>query len=117
MATATIQDVLTRARATLGEPEDPELEDGVSYLNADLLIYVADGIARAAEIRPDLRFGKYLEELPGSYRASDSFPLKMSVLSKIASYVVFRAESADDDHVNSKRAIQFMQLFEKELTT
>ena len=112
---ATPADVLTRARDPHNDPVLPDETDGVRYLNAELLRYAAAGIQRAVELRPDLLFGRYLVGVKESYVTTDAFPLKPSLVQTIADYVVFRAETKDDEHVNSQRAIQFLQVFDKDV--
>lgn len=49
--------------------------------------------------------------VPGEYTATDNTGLPTVLSDAIADYVVYRAESRDDEHVNSNRAAQFMASF------
>ena len=107
---ATMQDVVDRARIPLNDADKDRISDDV------LLGYANSGIARAYEIRPDLKFGSYGTAF-SPLALSDAFPLSYGKLQTIADYVTFRAETADDEHVNSNRAIAFNALFEKAMAT
>lgn len=107
---ATMQEVVDRARIPLNDADKDR------YSDDDLLGYANAGIARAYEIRPDLKFGAYGTPF-SPLSLSGTFPLSYGKLQTIADYVTFRAETADDEHVNSNRAIAFNAMFEKALTT
>lgn len=105
---ATMQEVVDRARIPINDADDDRYDDTV------LLDFANAGIARALEIRPDLWFGSY--GTPFSPLAlTGTFPLPYAKLQTIADYVTFRAETADDEHVNSNRAVAFLKFFEEAL--
>lgn len=106
----TLQDVLNRARIPLND------DDKVAYPDAELLPFAVAGIQRAIALRPDFRFGQYGTPL-GALTLASAFPLPEEHLQTVADYVTFRAETKDDEHINSNRALAFNSLFEKELTT
>lgn len=108
---ATMADVITRARATLNDTVAT-----YRYSDADLLAYANAGVQRAYQVRPDLRFGAYSTTV-SDLASGGTFPLPLGYLQAVADYVVFRAETRDDEHVNSQRAAQFMALFDKLILT
>mgnify|MGYP000327153201 CR=1 FL=1 len=103
-----MQTVLDMARVPLNDV------DKVRYPDLTLLKYLNAGIAKAYEIRPDLKFGAY--DTPYAELAlGATFPLPYAYKQALADYVVFRAETVDDENVVSQRAALFLQSFEKEL--
>lgn len=105
---ATYQDVCDRARLVLTDPDKDR------YTDAELLGYANTAVRQVYASRPDLRFGQYDTELTDAALA-DEFPLPARFVQIVADYLVFRAESKDDEHVNSGRSAQFGQLFTTEL--
>lgn len=106
----TLQDVLDRARIPLNDAAK------VRYPDADLLAYANAGIRVAMSLRPDLRFGKFgapYTDLP----LADDFPMDARYVQPIADYVTGRAETRDDEHINSGRAAQFIAAFEQQLSS
>jgi hypothetical protein len=49
--------------------------------------------------------------VPGEYTVSEDTGLPTVLADAIADYIVYRAESRDDEHVNSNRAAQFLASF------
>jgi hypothetical protein len=49
--------------------------------------------------------------LPGEYAIGAATPVPMAYSDAIADYIVYRAESRDEEHVNSNRAAQFLASF------
>jgi hypothetical protein len=64
--------------------------------------------------RPDLFVGSYSSLPSGEAVLSDAFPLPAQYVQLAADYCTARAESSDDEFVNSGRAALFMQLFNTE---
>lgn len=101
-----MQAVLDRARIPLNDAGKTR------YPDQELLQYAVAGVERLFSLRPDLRFGKYGTALP-TMAPGSNFPAPDRFLQVVADYVVFRAETKDDEHVVSGRAAAFMQAFEK----
>jgi hypothetical protein len=101
----TYQSVIDLARIPLNDA------DGDRYTNADLLAYANHGVLALVKRRPDLFVGNYSNLPNGEKGLADAFPLGAEYVQTVADYVTFRAESSDDEHVNSQRAIAFAQLF------
>lgn len=49
--------------------------------------------------------------VPSEYALTDDTGLPASLADAVADYIVYRAETRDDEHVNSNRAIQFLATF------
>jgi hypothetical protein len=49
--------------------------------------------------------------LPGEYTAVEATPVPMAYSDAISDYIVYRAESRDEEHVVSQRAAQFLASF------
>ena len=81
------------------------------YTDPVLLGYLQDGVSRAFALRPDLRFGQFLL-VSTALALGTTFPLPVQHESVIADYVIFRAETADDENVNTNRETKHMQMFE-----
>lgn len=105
---STMQDVADAAREPLND------EDKVRYTDTALLRYANAGIRRAYQVRPDLRLGNFTTPITDK-ALTDAFPLDEAYLQAIVDYVVFRAETKDDEHVNSNRVTVFMNSFSQAL--
>ena len=101
---STLQDVIDLARIPLNDL------GGVRYSSEDLLRYANAGIRRAYQVRPDLRLGSFSTPITDK-ALTDVFPMPGEYLQAIADYVVFRAETKDDEHVISERVTVFMNSF------
>jgi hypothetical protein len=89
-------------------------EDKARYSDTVLLSFANQGVLQILRRRPDLFIGEF-KNLPDGERALDDiFPLSPIYLQTVADYVTARAEMSDDEHVNSGRAVLFMQLFGSE---
>jgi hypothetical protein len=106
---ATVQQVIDRGRVPLNDA------DKVRYPDATLLDYLNDGLAEVYTLRPDLRFGSYGTPV-APLLLSSTFPLSAAHEVAIKHYMVYRAEMTDDENVNTNRATQAYQLFEKAVT-
>lgn len=100
----TAQDVIDRARKPLND------SDKVRYTDADLLAYLIAGMALVRGKRPDLLYGMLSSGSIPSLAFNDPVPLPDAVAIALADYVTARAEFVDDEHVNSNRAAQMLQL-------
>lgn len=105
---ATMQDVVDRARIPLNDATK------VRYTDATLLAFLNAGVSRTYAIRPDLKFGGYATAYT-DLALSGVFPFPLRYVQTLADYVVFRAETGDDEHVVSARAAMFLANFDKEL--
>lgn len=54
-------------------------------------------------------------KVPAEYGLNDDTGLPANLADAISDYVIYRAESRDDEHVNSERAAQFMASFVKKV--
>lgn len=105
---STLQDVVDAAREPLND------EDKVRYPDPALLRHANAGIRRAYQVRPDLRLGSYATPVVDK-TLTDAFPLDDAYFQAIVDYVVFRAETKDDEHVNSNRVTVFLNSFSQAL--
>jgi hypothetical protein len=108
MTAFTYQDLVNVARLPLNDT------DKARYSDADLLAYANGGILTLLKRRPDLFIGQFASLPNGSASLATAFPLGVEYIQTIADYVTARAESTDDEHVNSGRAALYMQLFGSE---
>jgi len=79
-------------------------------LDANMIQFANDGIAKAVVMRPDLNWGNYTTAYADLTTAS-AFPLPLEYRPGIANYVVMRCETADDPFAVEQRAIQGLKLF------
>lgn len=100
----TYQDVVDLAREPLND------EDKVRYSDEDLLRFANQAVLQAAKRRPDLFIGRF-GTIPDRAGLGDDVLLPAAYVQMLADYVTARAESVDDEHVNSGRAAAFWQLF------
>lgn len=70
--------------------------------DAELLKFANDGIDRALELRPDLKYGRYGAPL-SDLALSDPFPLPIEYRPAIAAYIVSRNQRGDDAFVIEQR--------------
>lgn len=106
---ATFQNIVDQARKDLQDA------DKVRYSDAELLQYAVDGVLEARRIRPDFFFGGY-GTTTASYALVDTFPLPATYQMLFTHYIVFRAETRDDEYAVDGRAVAMLARFEKELT-
>lgn len=70
-------------------------------------------------VHPPAAPGQVLEisyvKVPSEYGLSDDTGLPANLSDAISDYVVYRAETRDDEHVNSNRATRFMETFVKKV--
>lgn len=104
----TFQSVVDLARLPLNDA------DKARYTDADLLIYANHAVLTLIKRRPDLFIGSFSSLPTGEAALTDAFPLGAEYVQTVADYCTARAESSDDEFVNSGRAALFMQLFGSE---
>jgi hypothetical protein len=103
-----MQDVVDDARVPLND------EAKVRYGDDKLLRYANAGLRRIYTIRPDLRLGLYATPIT-DLALTDPFPLVEYYRQPLADFITFRAETVDDEHINSGRVNVFMQSFDQGL--
>jgi hypothetical protein len=103
----TCQNVVDRARVPLNDT------DKTRYPDADLLSYLCDGVAEAYALRPDLRFGSFKTAAVTLFAITDTFPLAAQHEVALQHYIVYRAETRDDENVNANREQKSFQMFER----
>jgi len=104
----TLQTILDVARIPLNDAGKTR------YTDARALIFANAAIARAYQIRPDLKFGDYGTAFT-ALLVSDTFPLPFQYEQAVSDYVTGRCNTLDSEPENGARASAFMALFEKEL--
>jgi hypothetical protein len=102
----TMQQIVDRARIPLNDADKDR------YSDDDLLAFANEAVKVLRRERPDLFFGQY-EALPADKALGDALPLDDEYAESVASYVTARAETVDDEHVNTGRARLFFELFNR----
>lgn len=105
---ATFQNVIDSARIDLQDAGKTR------YTDAELLAYANDGVQEMFRYRPDFRLGSYATAVP-TYVATDTIPVPAQYTMLLMHYLVFRAETRDDEYAVDGRAAAFLGRFEKEL--
>ena len=103
-----MQSVVDLARLDLNDA------DKVRNLDADMLSFANDGLARAYAIRPDMRFGNFASTF-SDLALTDNFPLGLEYRKAIADFVVACCETHDDPFALEARAAQAMKIFMNDL--
>lgn len=103
----TYQRLIDLARVPLND------EDDTRYSDEMLLAFANQGMVQLAKRRPDIFIGRY-HLVPDDALLTDTVELPAGYIQPLADYVTARAESTDDEHMNSGRAASFMQLFAME---
>lgn len=114
MAQPTTTDVITEARITLNDTES----DSYRYSNEDLLKFVNAGLDEFFAMRPDLFIGSLT--LSGATEGHQlalgaDLPIDGRMKRHLIDYVIFRAETSDDEHTVNGRASAFLKQLEKRL--
>lgn len=104
----TVQSVMDLARLDLNDA------DKTRHLDAQVLQFANDGMAKALALRPDLNWGNYGSAFADLTTAS-AFPLPLEYRPAIANYIVMRCETSDDPFAIEQRAIQALTLYLKDL--
>lgn len=107
---STMQTIVDRARIPLNDAAK------IRYTDAMALEFANAAIFRAYQIRPDLKFGSYSTAY-AALALGDTFPLPDAYLQAVADYVTGRCNTIDAEPENGNRSMEFMVLFEKELTS
>jgi hypothetical protein len=100
----TAQQIVDDARVPLNDA------DKVRYSDALLLTYLNHAILLARKSRPDLFLGLWAT-LPADLTLVSEFPVDDMYYPLFVDYVTGRAETLDDEHVESSRAMAFIQNF------
>lgn len=106
---ATFQNIIDQARVDLQDAAKTR------YTDAEMLTYLVDGVNEARRLRPDFFFGSYTASEP-VYTLASTFPLPSMYQMLFIHYLVFRAETRDDEYALDGRAVGMLARFEKELT-
>lgn len=106
----TMQTVLDLARIPLNDAGK------MRYSDTNALKFANSAIARAYQIRPDLKFGGYGTAFT-ALLVGDAFPLPIGYEQAVADYVAGRMNTIDAEPENGQRALEFLALFDKALTT
>jgi hypothetical protein len=114
MTQPTTTDVITSARITINDRD----ADAYRYSNEDLLSFINDGLDEFFAIRPDLFIGSM--ELAAATEGHQlalgaDLPIDGRLKRHLVDYVIFRAETTDDEHANSGRASAFLKQLERRL--
>lgn len=104
----TYQSVIDLARIPLNDAGKDRVSD------ATLLSFANHGALQILKRRPDLFVGQYSDLPDGEKTLSDAIPLPAGYVQTLADYVTFRAETIDDEKMNSGRSLAFAQLFGSE---
>lgn len=111
MAAPTLQNVVDLAREDLNDAAKTRYADSV------LLKHANDGLDAMLMGRPDLFIGQFTTMQDGAqFALGDNLPVEGRFKRVLADYIVFRAESKDDDAVNAGRAELMAKLFQAELS-
>jgi hypothetical protein len=101
----TYQSVIDLARIPLNDADKVRVSD------VTLLAFANHGILALTKRRPDLFVGQYSSLPTGENALTDAFPLPAAYVQTLADYCTFRAETIDDEKMNSGRSLAFAQLF------
>jgi hypothetical protein len=107
---ATMQDVLNRSRIPLNDDEK------IRYTDERALEFANTAIARAYQVRPDLRFGSYGTAFTPLAVGAD-FPLPYQHVQSVADYVTGRLQTIDEEATAAEKAVAYMSAFESALAS
>jgi hypothetical protein len=105
---ATFQNVIDSARVDLQDAAKTR------YSDAELLAYANDGVQEMFRYRPDFKLGQYTAGST-TYVVGDTVPVPAQYTMLLTHYLVFRAETRDDEYAIDGRAGAFLLRFEKDL--
>lgn len=108
----TYQSAVDLARIPLNDTGKDRYPDSI------LLAFANQGVLQILKRRPDLFSGQFAalgNWADGARQLGDAFPLPAGYLQTVSDYITFRAETVDDEHVNSGRAAAFARFFEGEI--
>lgn len=101
----TYQSVIDLARIPLNDADKVRVSD------ATLLSFANQSVLQLLKRRPDLFIGSFSSLPTGQAVLGDQFPLTAQYVQTVADYITFRAETIDDEKMNSGRSLAFAQLF------
>lgn len=107
---ATVQEIINLARIPVQD------DAGTRFSNTKALGYVNAAVARAYQLRPDLRFGAYATPV-AVLAVGDTFPLPAEMEQAVADYVTARLTAIEDEASATGRAAGYLALFDKAVTT
>jgi len=114
MAQPKMSDVVALARITLNDRD----ADGYRMSDDDLLGFANNGLDEFFQMRPDLFIGQMSAATASEGHQlglNDDVPIDGRWKRQLADYVIHRAETGDDEHMNSGRASAFMKQLERRL--
>lgn len=112
MAQPTVQDVVDLARITLNDA------DKVRDSDPDLAKFVNSGLDEFYMLRPDLFIGSFTAAAASEghqLELAEPLPIDGRWKQLLADYVVARAQTKDDEHVNSNRVALMLRTLEARL--
>lgn len=101
----TFQSVCDLARIPLNDEDKARVSDDT------LLAFANHGMLSLVKRRPDLFIGQYSSLPTGENALTDAFPIAGYYVQTLADYCTFRAETIDDEKMNSGRSLAFAQIF------
>jgi hypothetical protein len=103
-----VSEIVSIARQMTND-EDPEAYR-VSF--AEFELWLREGIAAMYSLRPDIFIGQFTTLFPQAVRLeTDPLPVDEQFAPVLADWLVFRAESVDDEFVETSRAQATAQFF------
>jgi hypothetical protein len=104
----TYQTIVDLARIPLND------SDKVRYSDAQLMMFANQAMLAMSKRRPDLFIGQFSSMPNGEAGLADSFPIDPSHSQQVADWITGRAEMTDDEHADSGRAAQYVNMFTSE---
>jgi len=107
----TVQTIIDDARESLNDA------DKVRWPDAEMLIYLKNGLDTLYQMRPDLWHGQFIPEFVSDnleLTTPSVFPINDRYRRMVSDYLIMRAETKDDQAVNTGRAALAYQFFEKQ---
>ncbi len=107
---ATVQTVIDLARFTLND------DDKVRWPDAEMLLYTQDALDTILQLRPDLFHGQLATLFDSeTLTLASAFPIEDRFRRIVADYLIMRAETKDEEAINTGRAQSAVQYFERML--
>ena len=107
----TVQQLVNRVREVLQD------DQGVRYLDAQILAHTVDALQVARSVRPDLYVGQYATPLPDTLAIADPLPLPDQLFAAAAYYVCGACEMRDDEFAVDNRAMTLQAAYTKKLVS
>jgi hypothetical protein len=107
----SVQTIIDDARESINDDQK------VRWPDAELLIYLKNGLDALYQMRPDLWHNQFDPEFNSDaleLTTPSSFPISDRYRRMVCDYIIMRAETKDDQAVNSGRAAMAYQFFERQ---